>query len=791
MNKTKVLVYGDSPTTTTGNAKLVRGILASLGNRDKYDLTLFALTANEPEFISLLSSAYITNQRLIPSFPNLNNDYWGIERFKCLLQVEEFDVVITVHDVWRFHDFRTFLNTIPQRPQWICYFPIDHAIRPAWIRFIQTIDYPVVYSQFALNEMKRVGINRRLYFKPPIFPEIYKPMGEGKRQELRDMYIKNDWPVIGFIGRNQIRKDPMSMLRSFREIYTEQAEVNLFMITHFQIGHYNMSNYIVDNNLKVSSLHPDKRWSDSDINEIINCFDMFVSTSIAEGLGYPIIEAQLVGIPVIVPLNSAMVELISNGQGIGIKMDSTNLEYLPLSEGRENIHVELPRVDQKDLIKKLLWAIDPINKQNLTKIGRQGREFALEYFSEKADWEELVDLAAEERRQFIAKITAPIKPRPWLIYKGLELHKDRILMICPTWGKNCGIAEYTAALLQANTELAQQNGDCNFQFDLYPHSLRNTKDQPNNLKTFYDYLERECPTIVHFQHEWGQYPHPLEMADAIKQIKQIGIKTALTLHTLSLDRTVNASLQDIDMVIAPSEAIAERLNRDSVTNTTIIPLGIHNFDMPEEEIVKLKIDLEISNYTPIIGSCGFIREQKGYYELVVAFKHILNVYSNALLLIHAPASFASWGDEEALFLAIESEQIEDHVAMIRSFLSTRDQVLLLSCCDILILPYRKTSRTIGYGTSAAARTCLAARRSLLVSDSEYFEDLQGEVFKIKNPNPQNIRMAIELMRRSKFAKEKMLQRQADYIAQCSWQETAKKHFEVYQQLLNKEKEANV
>ena len=123
-------------------------------------------------------------------------------------------------------------------------------------------------------------------------------------------------------------------------------------------------------------------FEDTELAKVYNMADVYVSNSVAEGFGLPILEAQACGIPAIVPNNSSQTELV---KGHGYVFES-----LPMDIYHE-VPVYVPQLtrypvpNQKHLLSALEFMYN--EEEFRMKYGMKSREFAKQY-----DWKKIMPL---------------------------------------------------------------------------------------------------------------------------------------------------------------------------------------------------------------------------------------------------------------------------------------------------------------------------------------------------------------------------------------------------------------
>src|SRR3989304_6214744 len=166
------------------------------------------------------------------------------------------------------------------------------------------------------------------------YSKVYPQLLELKtREKLFHEHVNEDTLLFGFFGHNQFRKDPLRVIKAFFEVKKEIPNSALYLHTELasQRGIFNIEQYIRDCGGKLGDVLVKKQghyYSTETLIEVYNAVDCVVNVSLQEGLSWTVLESMLCGTPVIASNNTAHIELIEEGAGIGVA--STELAYIPL-----------------------------------------------------------------------------------------------------------------------------------------------------------------------------------------------------------------------------------------------------------------------------------------------------------------------------------------------------------------------------------------------------------------------------------------------------------------------------
>lgn len=252
-----------------------------------------------------------------------------------------------------------------------------------------------------------------------------------------------------------------------------------------------------------------------------------------------------------------------------------------------------------------------------------------------------------------------------------------ILVVCPSWGKACGIAEYTKSLVAALLEM----------------SVITTRLSP--VEGF---------RLVHLQHEYGLYTSD-ELREWIRRCEQAGVPLVITMHT-ACHHAQNDILRT-QQIIVHHEVFVSLLGFPQMT---VIPIGCGPSISPDPPmLIEARKRLGLTGAYPVIGSFGFLRMQKGYVELVAAAKRLQAFFPKIKVLLVAPKHGFGEYYETTFQAILQRFDLVSLVVLARSWtMEETDIVKTLQCADLLVLNY--IASPIGGGLSAAARTCLRTQR---------------------------------------------------------------------------------
>ena len=347
----RVLFVGESPIGCTGNANFMRAILGQL-DREKYTAACYGVGTThvlkhdifQPHRIPIISS-------------DGSGDKWNGNKLLRVIHENPVEAVVFIGiDLWVYAPiFDEILNLKRSKNfKWITICPYDTPeLRKDWIHWFRQPDISCDYSEFGYNLIKS-EVPQSRYFRPPLFAhQLFQRLSPEKRAEARHRYFPTigDGFLFGFLGNNQVRKDPQKAVLAYSQIKKNHEDAYLYMHLNMQSGVYNLIQFALDCGLKSGDLiaksgDPDAWVSLPGMVEIYNCFDVLLNSSLQEGLSWTLLEAMLCGVPIIATDTTAQTELV---KGVGTLVPCNDPTYIPVFAERGQSWINANCCRQGDL----------------------------------------------------------------------------------------------------------------------------------------------------------------------------------------------------------------------------------------------------------------------------------------------------------------------------------------------------------------------------------------------------------------------------------------------------------
>jgi glycosyltransferase involved in cell wall biosynthesis len=271
-----------------------------------------------------------------------------------------------------------------------------------------------------------------------------------------------------------------------------------------------------------------------------------------------------------------------------------------------------------------------------------------------------------------------------------------------SWQIRCGIATYTKHHYDALVNLGHK-------VTVYDYAL--------SQKEILEKLQEDMPDIFHVQYERGFLPHqPVsQFIDFLQQVKNLGIKVVVTMHSEELC-TLDVA-KTADQCIYHKEPIY--IDRSANHKLHVIPHGVPLYtpSIPRE---KLREKYGFAPHEKILTTFGFLVSWKNHAEILNALVPLLkrNPHYKLQLLTafndYDPA--ACLAEKIKIKRVIEQHALENQVIHITEFLPEHEVLERLYCSDLGYLWGDVNSTS----SSGAFKQFIAARLPLVATECTHY-----------------------------------------------------------------------
>jgi len=199
---------------------------------------------------------------------------------------------------------------------YLFYAPVDHApLHPHYVEVLKRCLAVVAMSGFGRNELEAHGIEVADVIPHGYDPRIYRPVYDVDRMACKRWFdVDPACFLVGFIGRNQIRKQIDRLLLAFKTLVEDNRDVDVKLLLWTDVyGEVPLIPVIHALGLHEYVYWPEPRLyyngiPEQDMWRLYNACDLVVCVS-AEGFWLPGVEAAACGIPTMAPDYAAASEI--------------------------------------------------------------------------------------------------------------------------------------------------------------------------------------------------------------------------------------------------------------------------------------------------------------------------------------------------------------------------------------------------------------------------------------------------------------------------------------------------
>jgi ADP-heptose:LPS heptosyltransferase/glycosyltransferase involved in cell wall biosynthesis len=372
MQKKTILFVGEHPYGMSGNSHMMDALLREV-DYERFDVICFAigdvdiLVNSDTDKFKILPAKEITQANRV--------DPLGFNKFLSFVQSGKVDAILFVGiDVWPFAPIYQALvqHRAAKGMQIGGIFPFDLIeVRDDWIAWFQMFDYVGIYSKYGVD-MLSPHVPCVEYFRPPYYAvDTFAPLTEDEvikaRRELFPHVIEDAF-MFGFVGKNQIRKDPATLIRAFAKAAIPNSI--LYMHTNMSEGVYNLQQIALDAKVRTGQLitcNPTKRFTPEEMARIVGSLNCLVNPSMQEGLSWTVVEVGLCNVPVIATKTTAQTELLQGGHCFDFSVHCQNQTYIPIGTAQGITHVPTRSCTVEDLADSMhrMVALSPSKLQEI------------------------------------------------------------------------------------------------------------------------------------------------------------------------------------------------------------------------------------------------------------------------------------------------------------------------------------------------------------------------------------------------------------------------------------------
>lgn len=589
-----------------------------------------------------------------------------------------------------------------------------------------------------------VGLGADHILKADIDFDSLPAMPQVTSERLKLLHVSSCFP----------RKGIDVLLKAYGQAFTAEHAVVLIIKT-FPNPHHNIQQQLADWRAEFPSAPAveliEQDLPDSALRALYTLSDALVAPSRGEGFGLPLAEAMLHRLPVIVTGQGGQTDFCTEQTAwlIDYRYErarthlkaSASVWFEPSSEHLAGLLGEFYQA----------WGKGELNEMTAERV-----EAADALIRSRFTWSHVaqasVEAIAEAKRQPLLK-------------------KAPRLGSVTTWNSACGIATYSAKLLEpafglechvfANDDAVLTSAD---QGNIERCWSAGDFDPLDRLKAA---IERSGVDTLLLQFNFSFFGLQA-FASLLDWAHGRGIRTLVVFHSTADVQHGDKlkSLSDMRESLAGSERLLVHsvgdLNRlkgfGLSKNLLLFPHGV--IDTPAPAPGPRQKAANLTGKT-IIASYGFLLPHKGMPELIEAFA-LLAKHDDALHLLLVNAEYpvpASAALAETCRQRIQAPDLAGRVTLITDYLPDEESLSWLGMADAIVFPYQHTQES----SSAAVRWGLSTGRPIFCTPLAIFEDVADAVTFLPGTDSQSMADGLR-----KNLDAGPLARQADWIRNHGW-----------------------
>lgn len=329
----RLLFYGESPLNPTGFGQVNKHLLRACA-RVADQVTLIA-TTHYYESYDRTEFPY----EIVGCNPDIPHDLTGqknLENIEKYLRAGKWDVFFMQGDMGASTEIQQLAAQIqkehPEKDT-IFYHPIDGDLSMGFMFSPLTwCSAPVVYTNHAKSVIAKYAPD--VAEKTSVIwlgceTDVFHPLSKKEKRRARldffgEAYL--DRYIVVNVNRNQVRKDLARSMAAFHHFYAQHENATLYMhsVQNDAGGSLPVQAKLVGCDIEAfpaeiafSSLDLANPWPRESLNRMYNACDLLISTAYGEGWGLTTTEAMCAGVPVLVPGNTANLDIVGGKEERG------------------------------------------------------------------------------------------------------------------------------------------------------------------------------------------------------------------------------------------------------------------------------------------------------------------------------------------------------------------------------------------------------------------------------------------------------------------------------------------
>jgi glycosyltransferase involved in cell wall biosynthesis len=419
--KKKMLVWSDAVVATTGFGIVAKNILQSLYATGKYDIDQLAINYFG-NFFDKQECPYT----IVPAKLLKPEDPYGNQMLLNSLLRNNYDYLFVINDTFVVEKIAK--EALPQVlankraaghkiPNIVYYYPVDCTFVDQAASFFKLADRQVAYTDFAKQStIDAIKTEPSDVIYHGTDTKIFKPVPDSERKVCRAKYLNiNDDDTFLWINvnRNSHRKAIATTILAFKEFKKHVPNSKLYLHTRMQdgtgqtlpidltvclrqLGLSAKDDVIFPKNYNSSSGYPAVL-----LNQLYNCADAYITTTLGEGWGLTVTESMAAGTPVVSGDHTSMPEILGKDDDRGYLYPCTETTFVDNSGYR-------PVGKLRDIVDTMLRCYNDWKDQRENSAAKQRKMIQrARAFTEQYSWENVGKIWVQLFDSLEPKATGP------------------------------------------------------------------------------------------------------------------------------------------------------------------------------------------------------------------------------------------------------------------------------------------------------------------------------------------------------------------------------------------------
>lgn len=533
----------------------------------------------------------------------------------------------------------------------------------------------------------------------------FKPLNADDKRKMREkLHLWKDGLIILFVGGINIRKGVHLLVDAYISIEKKFPDVKLLIVG--PTYKYD-KNYISGIQNKIQSLNlNDKIYlteeNVSNVEEYMQCSDIFVLPSRQEGFPISIIEAMSSGLAV-------------------VASDIPEISRAQIENGKDGFVFPVGDTGQLALtIEKLIE-----QKERVSQIGKIARNKALEKWSTETVDHSYRNLYESLTTPFIDSVRKKKKSRRIkILYSISSLSTSEggreLMNVISGLDKNIYEPEIFCHYKKGDLLKAAEDLNIPVYFSNFSEQNKNDNNELKNLQLLTKFLKAVDPDIIHF------YNYPKKFTEILTS-RLSGIKWVFTKNNVSWKSHYGKMNRIFPLSVSRNNNINSE-NYSELIKNFYVPVGINAGDFSglirDENLIA---KYELADSKPVILTASKITPDKGIEYLIMGFSLVQDDYQHAKLII-CGENKSEYG--ESLKNMVNELGLEDRII----FTGRLDDIKpFLSIADVFIFSPVKASEGISNSVSKAMAAGILSYGSDVPGLRDQLKEFEDQLFEPENP----------------------------------------------------------